>query len=229
MKFSMRNKLNSISRWNKIQNKERKYIESHKDQYLHLKSRLFGFLAGDGNILIGNRRTNFHHSVRFFPDHESLIAPYCEAFLKVYNKQPKIQKLKNHYLLNIDSKVVVQDIVKDIDFGLLKWNVPRKILIKDNHKIEWLKAFFDCESYVGKKHIKVQSVNKLGMEQVKELLLEFDIKSHNYQYSPKNPRWNTNYILIINKKSDRKKYLDCIGFNHSLKQKKLKDTLKIYI
>jgi|ETNmetMinimDraft_11_1059920.scaffolds.fasta_scaffold169268_1 intein/homing endonuclease len=91
-----------------------------------------------------------------------------------------------------------------------------------------VKSIFDCEGYVGKDHIKIQSVNKTGMKQVNKLLKEFDIKANSYQYYPKNPNWNTNHILTINKKSDRLKYYNYVGFNHFLKYKKLKETLKIY-
>ncbi len=228
MKFSKRNKLNVESRWRKIQEKEKKYIQYNKNKYLHLKARLFGYLAGDGNILIGNRISNFHHTVRFYPDHKSMIKPFCEAFVKVYNKLPKIKKLNTHYFLSVDSKVIVRDIIDNAKFGILNWEVPFNILINKNNKKEWLRAFFDCESYVGKEHIKIQCVNKKGIKQIKQLLSEFSIKSNMYSYIPKNKNWNINYILIIGKKEMRKKYLNTIGFNHQLKLAKLKKTLKIY-
>lgn len=206
----------------------KKYIENNKNKYLNLKSRLFGYLAGDGNILIGNRISNFHHTVRFFPDHKSLIKPFCEAFDKVYNKKPKVKELQNHYFLYVDSKIVVQDIINSAKFGVLNWKIPHEMLYNEENKKEWLKAFFDCESYVGEKYVRLQTVNKIGMKQIKELLKEFGITANSYEYMPKNKNWNLNHILIIGKKYMRKRYLNKIGFNHTLKLNRLKKTLKIY-
>ena len=154
MKISKRNRANVQSRWRKIQKKEIEYIEDNKKKYLYLKARLFGYLAGDGNILIGNKTSNFHHTVRFYPDHESILKPYCEAFIKIYKKTPKITKLKNHYFLSVDSKIIVKDIIKYGKFGVIKWNIPYKILKNKQGKIEWLRAFFDSEAYVGPGYVK---------------------------------------------------------------------------
>ena len=88
-------------------------------------------------------------------------------------------------------------------------------------KKEWLRAFFDCEAYVCRNHIKIQTVNKAGMLEVKSLLEEFDIPSRYYVYTPKNEKWKVNHMLFLVKEA-RKNYLDNIGFNHSIKQSKLK-------
>lgn len=228
MKFSKRNKLNVESRWRKIQDKEKKYIQDNKGRYLYLKARLFGYLAGDGNILIGNKISNFHHTVRFYPDYKSMIKPFCEAFYKVYGKIPKVKRLHNHYFLHIDSKTIVLDIINSAKLGILNWEVPYEILHNKKCKKEWLRAFFDCEAYVGKEHIKIQCVNKTGMKQVRRLLNEFNIVPNSYIYTPKNKNWNTNYILTIGNKEMRKRYLHIIGFNHALKLAKLKESINIY-
>ena len=228
MKFSQINKLKAISRWRKIQEKEKKYIQDNKNEYLYLKARLFGYLAGDGNILIGNKISNFHHTMRFYPDHKSMIRPFCEAFYKVYGKIPKLKKLYNYYFLYVDSKVIVLDITNSAEFGVLNWKVPYKILNNKKSKREWLRAFFDCEAYVGKNGIRIQCVNRLGIQQIKGLLNEFGIASNLYTYSPKNKNWNTNHILVIGKSGMRKKYLNAIGFNHVSKLANLKESVKIY-
>ncbi len=141
LNISKRNKLNAESRWKKIQYQEEQYIKNNKNKFLNLKSRLFGYLAGDGNILIGNGISNFHHTVRFFPDHESMIQPFCKAFDKIYNKIPKVKKLQNHYLLSVDSKIVVKDIINSAKFGVLNWKVPHGLLYNKENKKEWLRAF----------------------------------------------------------------------------------------
>ncbi|MAG52609.1 MAG: hypothetical protein CMH62_01465 [Nanoarchaeota archaeon] len=226
MDINKRNKLNVISRWKKLQDKDRKFIKNNREKTKHLKSRICGFLAGDGNILKSNNKTCTHNTVRFFPDDKSLVESFNKALSLVYNKEAKIKNKGKFYWVYIDSKVIVEDLLKTTTFDKLNWKVP-KIKTK-KEKIEWLKAYFDCEAHVNKKIIVVKSVNKMGLVQVKNLLKEFDITSKIYNYKPKNKNWNTNFILIISKKEDRRKYLKKIGFNHTIKLKKLNKIINNY-
>jgi|SRR3989344_4614321 len=221
MDIAERNELNVESRWRKIQKAEKQHIERNVNKNAHLKARIFGYLAGDGNIYVGRTKSNKHHSARFFPDHHSLLEPFCKAFEIVYGKAPLVYKLPNFYCVTIDSKVIIQDIIKQADFGVTRWRVPFNILVNRIAKKEWLRAFFDCEAYVCRNHIKIQTVNKAGMLEVKSLLEEFDIPSRYYVYTPKNEKWKVNHMLFLVKEA-RKNYLDNIGFNHSIKQSKLK-------
>lgn len=221
MDITNRNKLNVQSRWRKIQQVEKQYIERNAHKYPYLKARIFGYLAGDGNIYIGKTKSNQHHSARFFPDHYSLLEPFCKAFELVYGRVPLVYKSQNFYRVTIDSKIIVQDIINQANFGVKNWKVPFNLLIDKLSKQEWLRAFFDCEAYVCKNHIKVQTINKEGILEVKSLLEEFDVSSRYYAYTPKNEKWGVNHILFI-VKEDMKHYLDNVGFNHSLKQDKLK-------
>ena len=93
-------------------------------------------------------------------------------------------------------------------------------------KREWLRAFFDCEAYVGKRVIQLQSVNNRGINQIKDLLNEFKIESKIYGYERKHEKWNKNYILCVMKKASRERFLKEIGFTHARKLEKLRDYLK---
>jgi len=226
MNINQRNKKVALSRWQKIHLGEKSLLKQNSDKYF-LKARLCGFLAGDGSVMI--RKDNddkMHYVVRFFPDHDSLIEPFTESLFKVYNKKPIIKKNYSHNGLICYSKVVVEDLLGMTDFGLLEWRIPFNILVDKKSKIEWLRAFFDCEAYVGKNHLKIQTVNKKGMDDLEKLLLEFGIKSKRYIYHPKKKNWNNVYILLINSKSDRLKFLNTIGFNHKLKLSKLQNMLE---
>ena len=184
-----------------------------------------GFLSGDGSVGIRkeNKRNNaIHHDIAFYPDHFSMIGPFIEAFTYLYLKKPLVRKKKNHYSIKVSSKFACLDLIETVDFGLHKWRVPFSFLNTTDSKIEWLRSFFDCEGYVGNRDIRVQSVNKKGLQQVKKLLGELGIESKMYKYERKNENWNTNYILSIMKKDHRKMYLNKIGFNHILKLNKLK-------
>ena len=198
-------------------------ILNSKD-YKILKSKLFGFLAGDGSVLIRKEKKSkvtTHHDIAFYPDHDSLIDVFIHAFTYLYMKKPTIKYRGNHYSLRVSSKQVCLDLLKNAKFGTHTWEVPLDFLDSIECKKEWLRAFFDCESYVGKRQIQLQSVNKKGIFQVKNLLEEFGIESKIYKYERKNKNWSTNYILCIGKKDSRKQFLNKVGFNHRSKLGKL--------
>tara|TARA_Y100000310_G_scaffold241244_1_gene245172 strand:- start:94 stop:771 length:678 start_codon:yes stop_codon:yes gene_type:complete len=224
MDLSERNKKNIISAWKKRHKKDIDYINKTKNWFLPLKSRLCGFIAGDGNLLFDNG-TCRHNTLRFYPDHPSLVRSYTKALLKAYNKKPRIKKERNHFSIILDSKPVVNDFLKLGNFGKLNWNIPNFVFKSNQTRIEWLRAFFDCEAHVHKKYIMVKSVNFDGLKQVQGLLDDFKIHSKIYSYEPKNPNHNTNYMLTIYRKDDKKRYLDHVGFNHTIKLKKLRNLL----
>ena len=216
----------AISRWYKIHEREKKFARknSHKT---HLKARLCGFIAGDGSILV--RKDNegkLHYVLRFFPDHYSLIKPFNESLFEIYGKTPKIKNDYSNQGIICYSKVVVEDLLNTTKFGILNWRVPFSILNNKKTKIEWLRAFFDSEGYIGKNQIKVQTVNKQGIKEVQQLLLQFGIKSNYYLYKPHNKNWNDVHILIIGPKKEQLKFLNTIGFNHKLKLAKLQRMLE---
>lgn len=224
MDIRERNRKNVLSRWEKHHKKEKEFIEKNKFSTSHLKARLCGFLAGDGNILVSGKGKNKHNTIRFFPDDKSLIESFEEAVQKVYNQKIKIKEARNHFIVTVDSKSLVEDLLSISKFGIYTWEIP-KMLNSLTTKTEWLRAFFDCEAHVNQRYIRIQSVNRKGLLEVKKLLTEFQVQSKLYEYSPKNPKHHKVYILNISKKEDRKRYAALIGFNHNIKLKKLDETL----
>ncbi len=222
--FSIRNRKAAISRWNKIKQRISANLASmNKRQYVKYKSRLMGFLSGDGGVYVRKEKNGrLHHDIVFFPDHKSMVPLFVEAFKLLYLKKPKTKIMKNFYQVRVQSKNACDDLLKDGKFKTLEWNVPREFLFNKESKAEWLRAFFDCEGYVSKKRLQIQSVNKEGIYQIKTLLEDFRIESKIYTYKRKNRNWNINYILNINKKDSRQRFLKEIGFNHKIKLMKLK-------
>jgi len=221
-----RNIKNILSRWKKQHESELHWIKSHKNTDF-LKARLCGYLAGDGNVSIRKEKSSnkIHHEIRFFPDHSSLIKPYLIAFKKVYNKTPNVVKKNNHYVIRINSKIVTHDLLSICSFGLKSWTIPK--FNNKKCKIEWLRAMFDSDSYVGKRYIRLKTVNKRGLGLVKKLLDEFSIETGKiYQYKPKNERWTINYILDIRKMKSLMRFSKIIGFNHKLKEEKLLNLIR---
>ena len=206
--------------------KDREYIRKNRNKNLHLKSRLLGYIAGDGNILVSGKGKCTHNTLRFYPDNESLITPYEEATKTIYNKKSKIKKEKNYYSLTIDSKPLIEDITSICDLGTYDWKIPDFVLKETANRIEWIKAFFDAEAYVHNKYIRVQSVNSQGLNQIKYILQNLEIHSRIYEYTPANKKHQKVFMLTIYRNESKKRYLDLIGFNHTIKLKKLKATLQ---
>lgn len=102
-----------------------------------------------------------------------------------------------------------------------------KILINSESKKEWLRAIFDCEGYIGKKYIKLQSVSKYGIKDIQKLLKEFGISSKIYKYKPKNEKWNKVYMLFILKNQSIIDFLRKIGLNHEVKLNKLRQLAQV--
>ena len=221
MNVAERNRINALSRWEKQHKTELNWIREHNNNNF-LKARICGYLAGDGNISIRAEKISkkLHHEIRFFPDHKSLIRPYITAFKRTYNKVPKVRKKNRHYEIRINSKIIANDLLELCSFGLRNWAIPN--FIDSKSKTEWLRAMYDSDSYVGNKYIRLKTINKKGLESVKNLLNEFDIETSKiYSYIPKNKKWNINYILDIRKIDSIKKFYKIIGFSHKLKSEKL--------
>lgn len=200
-------------------------IENSKEQSALLLSRLCGFLIGDGSVFIrkSKKSDGKHYDIRFYPDDESVADLFMNTFYEVYHKKSRIKKEEKYFLIGVESKTACNHLLSIIPFASLSWKVPHALLINQECKKEFVRAFFDCEAYVGRRMIQVQSVNKEGLKQIMGLLKEFEIESKLYEYHRKNKNWNTNYILCIMKKDSRERYLNNIGFNHLSKQKKLEN------
>jgi hypothetical protein len=201
---------------------------SGQEKYVIFRARLHAYIVADGSISMYNekkRPTATHHQIRFYPDHHSLIPLFIEAVEYLYLKTPKFTELHNFYVVRFSSQVACRDLLKIGKSKSLEWNVPRTLLCTKLAKCEWLRAFFDCEGYVNKRYIRIESVNESGIFQIQQLLKELGINSNTYRYVRKNKNWNVNYILCIARREDRQRYLNEIGFNHVLKQQKLQDSL----
>jgi len=145
-------------------------------------------------------------------------------FKDLYGKDIRIEKAydSENYVLRTKHKPACLNLLNITKFGTHEWRVPFSLLSSKKLQSFWLKAFFTAEGsvHLKGKYIQLQSVNKIGIEDVQNLLKNFNIKSRIYTYQRKNPNWNTNYILQINRKNTIifNKY---IGFYSIEKQQKL--------
>lgn len=226
MDFSRLSQLGLKARWERDHKPIREHIKNNHKNLVKEKARLIGFIMGDGSVssIRDSKDKIQHHDITFYPDDFSLAETFIKDFQKLYLKKPFIKKEKNYFSLRASSKPAWEDLRTLGDFSSLNWIFPKK-LNSNEEKREWLRAFFDCEAYVGKRNIQLQSVSREGIDSIKKLLKEFNINSKIYKYERKNKNWNTTFILCIMKKEDRIKYFKSIGFNHLLKQHKLKNII----
>jgi len=224
MKINDINHERAIKRWNRVHSAEEQLIRRNKKGNEHLKARVHGYLCGDGSVSMRREKGRpgaIHADIRFYPDHESLIRPFTEAFCGIYVKKPTIRNLGKFYSLTITSMPAAKDLLADGSMTSLGWRVPDWVAKSKRNSKEWLRAFFDCEAYVGVRDVRVQSVNLAGLRQIACMLRRFGITSREYSYQRKQRGWNTNYHLVIAKHENRKAFLNLIGFNHVGKLRKL--------
>ena len=224
MGISEINREKSRKRWNRVHSAEERLIRDNKKGREYLKARIHGYLCGDGSVSMRKEKGRpgaVHADIRFYPDHESLIRPFMEAFCQIYGKKPTIRNRGSYYSLAVTSMTAARDILADGGITSTEWHVPGWVAGNKRNSREWLCAFFDCEAHVCKKDMRVQSVNPKGLRQIAEMLRKYGIRSREYSYRRKNKDWNTNYHLVIAKREDRKTFLSLIGLNHVDKLRKL--------
>ena len=224
MDFSIRNKKVAENRWKKVHDSEMALFRSDSQALLR-KASICGFLAGDGNVQF--RTKGNHYEIRFFPDDYSMVEEYIQSIQFIYNKSLKFKVKKNFFWVAFTSKSIYLDLINTTRFGLYTWLPPMTILTNSKAKINWLKAFFSAECYVASDHIKVQTVNPVGMELVSNLLTDVKIGHSTYFYKPKNPNYSLVSIIVINKKQDLKLFQKTIGFWHSKKNETLEKGLTL--
>jgi hypothetical protein len=224
MNISKRNKKVAISRWSKKHSKERSEIKNDRKTLL-LKASICGFLAGDGSVQKRKEKSFYHYQIDFFPDDPLMRNTYITQINKVYKKIPTVKKKNNFDAVRLTSKVVVEDLLKLSKFGIKNWMMPKTLFSIKGAKENWLRSFFSAEAYIGPKSIKIQTVNKKGMLDIVKVLKELGINSKYYEYNPKKLTHSKVFILFINRKEDRMKYLEKIGFWHQKKTKTLSESL----
>lgn len=225
--IQIRNKEIAIKRWNNVYQKIKDHVSQiPKEEYLLHKSRLLGYISGDGSIRMRphkNNKNHMHYEISFYPDDLKMAKKYQESILRLYLKETKRKDEGNHFSIRFKHKYATIDLIKEATLGTNDWKIPDFVINNNRYLKEWLKAFYDSEAYVSEKVVRVESVNQKGIEQIKKCLEQLGIKPRQYKYIRKQENWQNNHILIIARKEDRKKFLNEIGFYHGRKLKKLKE------
>lgn len=211
-----------LKRWRKNDENDLAKSISNVKERRRLQVQLIAYLQGDGSVFMRKVKDNTRYDICFYPDNLKVAYRFVELYQKLYGRSLKIMPLPNYFVIRTTQRIAYEELSKLAKFHSLEWEVPIPLLDDMGKKKLWIRAFFDCEAHVSNASIVVQSVNKHGLKQIQSLLSEFGIKSNFYTYHRKQKTWNTNYLLCICQRESRETFLKQIGFNHSLKQEKLK-------
>jgi len=184
------------------------------------------YLCADGYV-IRNPKTQKqkYYMIGFRNTNQVLLKDFQNKFEKIFGKRPYIVKDKDR--CRIGSKEIYERLMKKFgSFYSWHWKMP--LLNKELSKI-WIRAFFDCESWVFcKSHqnrmIGVDCVNLRGLEQIKRALKNLGIESK----TKKRINRNTHSLSIFGK-NNLMRFREEIGFLHPLKKEKLDSTIKDFV
>lgn len=136
-------------------------------------------------------------------------------------------KNKKMYYVGIASTSLVIEIVKKWGFFRTKtWSIPKEIKSSTNEiKYYFLRGLFDGDGSVNKLgHIRIQKINKKGLNEVYNLLKKIGIKSH-FRFCKNTSKGNPIYEINICDLENRKLFLTRIGFEIKRKLNRLKDSI----
>lgn len=227
--WSSHNRAVANKRWKRVREKYKNHLKSIRGTptyYLH-KARLLGYLAGDGHVKIREEirsgKQVLHYHIRFYPDDEQMMQAYLHSFETLYQETPHRIRHSGHWEVRICHQVACKDLLDSGSLGTWDWRVPFAELLSAGAICEWLRAYFDAEAYVNDRYIRVESVNKKGLLEVRELLDLLNITAAWYVYERKKETHGTNYILCILDAESQRRFEKHIGFFHKKKARILKE------
>ena len=168
--------------------------------------------------LLSHPRKNIYENVwivEYTNTSLELLEEFNTDLKKAFNR--KGQWRLKHHKIRIASVKWILDLLELRCKGSYTWFVPT-FIVNSNKRIiaAWLRAFFDDEGTVSKQEtIRIKSMNRNGLSQVRNLLLKFNIKT-----SLTGPNCDNSYYLHVYKRFNHM-YHRHIGFNHLEKQRKL--------
>ena len=153
-----------------------------------------------------------------------LLKDFQNKFYNYFKIKPYLIKGQR---CRIQSKEIYNELTKEFSYYSYKWKMPK--LSKENLRY-WLRAFFDCESWVecvkGKNRaIKLECVNSNGIKDIKKALKKFKIDSKLKKRIRKD---KIIYRLGVFGLGNIKKFHNKIGFLHPNKKLKLIEVLNSY-
>jgi hypothetical protein len=184
-----------------------------------------GYLCGDGYV-IKNPKTQKHkyYHIGFRNLDLVLLKDFQEKFFNVFKIKSIITKDKDR--CKVQNKDLYYKLTKNCSYYSYEWKLPN--LSKENLKY-WLRAFFDCESWVYNKPrqsrlIGLDCCNRSGLLQVQSALKKFNINSR-IKKRKNRTIWNLSIFGLNN----LKRFSSHIGFKHPKKLNKLFIAIDSYV
>lgn len=182
------------------------------------------YLCADGYV-IRNPETQKHkyYYIGLRNTNEILLKDFQNKFAKAFGLMPIIT---NDGRCKIQNKNIFFQLTKDFSYYSDEWAIPQLSL---NDLKCWLRSYFDCDGWVTVQKAKsrvigLESINKNGLEQIKNSLLKFGIKASDVKKRKNKNIW---YISICGK-DDLIKFKENIGFLHPRKNNKLLEAVNSY-
>jgi len=204
-----------------LNNKITKLNNMQFDQNL---ASVHAYLCADGYV-IRNPETQKHkyYYIGLRNTNEILLKDFQNKFAKAFGLMPIIT---NDGRCKIQNKNIFFQLTKDFSYYSDEWAIPQLSL---NDLKCWLRSYFDCDGWVTVQKAKsrvigLESINKNGLEQIKNSLLKFGIKASDVKKRKNKNIW---YISICGK-DDLIKFKENIGFLHPRKNNKLLEAVNSY-
>src|SRR4030042_12082 len=171
---------------------------------------IHSYLCADGYV-IRNPETQKHkyYYIGLRNTNDVLLKDFQDKFEKVFGIKPIIT---NDGRCKIQNKDIFFQLTKDFSYYSDKWVMPRLSL--EELKC-WLRSYFDCDAWVSiqkakSRAIGLESINKFGLEQIKNSLSKFGIKTSEVKKRKNRKIWS----IHICGKDDILKFKESIGFLH---------------
>jgi len=198
------------------------------------KAYVLGVLCGDGYLSL-SKNSSYEIGLR------TIDGDFAEEFLKcvkiffnvilkkeyiksgITRIRDKTYKTKMAIRVRKCSKKIYLDLSQYGNFSTTKWKVPEEIIETKNEKIicSFLKGFIDSEGTIREYCMEITSSNKMGLDQMKELLLKIGIKRISFYKD-----WKSVWKLIFSGKDNLLVFYEKVGFSIKRKQAKLESAIQ---
>ncbi|MEM5778430.1 MAG: LAGLIDADG family homing endonuclease [Candidatus Aenigmatarchaeota archaeon] len=207
-----------------------KPIKNQLQNLTPAKARIIARLKGDGALFRSGTNYIIKYEVKDIEQLNSFASDIKEVFGLDMKWLKHISGITGKLLdlVQLRSKLAFEDLNKFGKFKSENWNIPKEIFESSKEvKREFIKALFDDEGSViiGDREIRLYSINKKGLEEMMNLLVEFNIKSKiKIGYGKK----RNVFALVIEDKKSMENFSNKIGFSLERKQAKLLDILSTW-
>ena len=199
------------------------------------KAYVTGVLCGDGYIYY---KIGENYQIGLSVTDKGFCKEFRSCLYKVYKILPTWKRRKSRkknwnpqYVTTLCSKEACDDILSYGSFRTESWRVPKEILNCGNKSVisNFLRGMYDSEGDVDKKsrRINLTSTNKEGIEEIKELLRNYDIRAR-IRIVQRTPPRKCTYILGIQDRRSVEIFHNSVGFTINYKQENLKGMINTY-